>query len=83
VLIFVLTFINIKKEQYLSASLIPSDFLLFKETLIAAPILLKFVFFAGLLVCIALMVWLYKKERAEKNTLLWANAVLSLSILGF
>ncbi|WP_111861270.1 LTA synthase family protein [Acinetobacter sp. CFCC 10889] len=83
VLIFVLTFINIKKEQYLSASLIPSDFLLLKETLIAAPMLLKFVFFAGLLVCIALMVWLYKKERAEKNTLLWANAVLSLSILGF
>lgn len=83
VLIFVLTLINIKKEQYLSASLIPSDFLLLKETLIASPMLLKLAFFAGLIICIALMWWLYKKERSEKNTLLWVNAVLSLSILGF
>ena len=83
VLIFVLTLINIKKEQYLSASLIPSDFLLAKETLIASPLLLKITFFIGLLIFTVLMVWLYKKERAEKNTLLWANAVLSLSILGF
>ncbi|AWL30350.1 sulfatase-like hydrolase/transferase [Acinetobacter defluvii] len=83
VLIFILTLINIKKEQYLSASLIPSDFLLAKETLIAAPMLLKLAFFAGLIICIALMWGLYKKERAENNTLLWLNAMLSFSILGF
>ena len=82
-LIFMLTFINVKKEQYLSASLLPSDFLLAKETLIASPFLLKITFFTGLLLFIALMFWLYRKEQTEKNTLLWANAVLSISILGF
>ena len=39
-ILILLNFINIKKQEYLSASFTPTDFLLFKETLISAPILL-------------------------------------------
>lgn len=60
---FSLTFINIKKEQYLSASLVPSDFLLLPETLTAAPLLLKLSVFIGLGLFLALAVILYRKEK--------------------
>ena len=82
-LIFLLTFINIKKEQYLSASLVPSDFLLFKETFIASPIFLKIAVFASIVVFIALFVFIYKKEKLGTKPLLLTNSVLSVAILGF
>ena len=82
-LIFLLTFINIKKEQYLSASLVPSDFLLFKETFIASPIFLKIAVFASIVVFIALFVFIYKKEKLGTKPLLLTNSILSVAILGF
>ena len=82
-IIFLLTFINIKKEQYLSASLVPSDFLLFKETFIASPLILKFAVFGGIAVFIALFVFLYKKEKLGSKPTFWVNTVLSVAILGF
>lgn len=82
-LIFLLTFINIKKEQYLSASLVPSDFLLFKETFIASPIFLKIAIFASIAIFIALFVFIYKKEKLGAKPLLLTNSILSVAILGF
>ena len=82
-LIFLLTFINIKKEQYLSASLVPNDFLLFKETFIASPIFLKIAVFGAIAVFIALFVFLYRKEKLGTKPLLLTNCVLSFAILGF
>lgn len=78
-----LIFVNAQKEKYLSASLVPSDFLLIKETFIVAPWLLKFSVFTGVALCIALMVFLYRKERLEKKRLFFSNAFLSLLGLGF
>lgn len=78
-----LIFINEQKEKYLSASLVPSDFLLIKETFIVAPWLLKFSVLTGVTLCIALMVFLYRKERLEKKRLFFSNAILSLLGLGF
>jgi len=82
-IIFLLTFINIKKEQYLSASLVPSDFLLFQETFIASPIFLKIAVFASIAIFIALFVFIYKKEKFGTKSLLLTNALLTVSILGF
>ena len=82
-LIFLLTFINIKKEQYLSASLVPSDFLLFKETLIASPIVLKIAVFGGIFVFLAIFIFLYKKEKYGTKLALGINASLAFAILGF
>lgn len=82
-IIFLLSFINIKKEQYLSASLVPSDFLLFKETFIASPIMLKIAVFAAIAVFIGLFVFLYKKEKLGTKPLLLTNSILSFAILGF
>ena len=82
-IIFLLTFINIKKEQYLSASLVPSDFLLFKETFIASPLILKFAVFGGITAFIALFIFLYKKEKFGSKPNFWVNTVLSVAILGF
>ena len=81
--IFLLTFINIKKEQYLSASLVPNDFLLFKETFIASPMMLKIAVFGGIAVFIALFMFLYKKEKLGSKPLLLTNSILSFAILGF
>lgn len=78
-----LIFINTQKEKYLSASLVPSDFLLIKETFIVAPWLLKLSVLTGVALCIALMVFLYRKERLEKKRLFFSNAILSLLGLGF
>ena len=77
-----LIFINTQKEKYLSASLVPSDFLLIKETFVVAPGLLKFSVLSGVAVCIALMVFLYRKEQLEKKRLFLSNALLSLCSLG-
>ena len=82
-IIFLLSFINIKKEQYLSASLVPSDFLLFKETFVASPIMLKIAVFAAIVVFIGLFVFLYKKEKLGTKPLLLTNSILSFAILGF
>lgn len=81
--IFLLTFINIKKEQYLSASLVPNDFLLFKETFIASPIFLKIAVFGAIAVFVALFVFLYRKEKLGTKPLLLTNSILSFAILGF
>ena len=78
-----LIFINTQKEKYLSASLVPSDFLLIKETFIVAPWLLKLSVLTGVALCIALMVFLYRKEHREKKRLFFSNAILSLLGLGF
>lgn len=80
---FSLTFINIKKEQYLSASLVPSDFLLLPETLTAAPLLLKLSVFIGLGLFLALAVILYRKEKIEHWKLLIPNSLISLGLLSF
>lgn len=80
---FSLTFINIKKEQYLSASLVPSDFLLLPETLTAAPLFLKASVLIGLVLFLALAVLLYRKEKIESLTLLIPNSLISLSLLSF
>lgn len=80
---FSLTFINIKKEQYLSASLVPSDFLLLPETLTAAPFLLKVCVFIGLGVFFVLAVLLYRKEKIEPLKLLIPNSLISLGLLSF
>lgn len=77
-----LIFINTQKEKYLSVSLVPSDFLLIKETFVVAPGLLKFSVLSGVAVCIALMVFLYRKEQFEKKRLFLSNALLSLCSLG-
>ncbi|OTG85191.1 LTA synthase family protein [Acinetobacter sp. ANC 4648] len=82
-LVFFLTFINIKKEQYLSSSFVPNDFLLVKETFIASPFFLKITVFTGITLFLALFIFLYKKERFGKNKLLLVNAVFSVSILSF
>ena len=81
--VFLLTFINIQKEQYLSASLVPSDFLLVKETFIASPILLKIAVFVAIALFIALFIFIYKKEKLGQNKLLFINGLLSVSILSF
>ncbi len=81
--IFMLTFINIKKEQYLSASLVPNDFLLFKETFIASPIFLKIAVFGAIAVFVTLFVFLYRKEKLGTKPLLLTNSILSFAILGF
>ncbi|OTG63821.1 LTA synthase family protein [Acinetobacter silvestris] len=82
-LVFLLTFINIKKEQYLSSSFVPNDFLLVKETFIASPLLLKFTVFTGITLFLALFIFLYKKENFGKNKLLLVNGIFSVSILSF
>ena len=82
-LFFGLTFLNIKKEQYLSASLVPSDFLLIKETLTATPLLLKIGVFIAIGLFIGLMYFLYKKEKSEPIKRLIPNSLITLSILGF
>lgn len=82
-LILLLTFINIKKEQYLSASLVPSDFLLFKETFIASPVFLKIAIFTGITLFLALFTFCYKKEKFGSKPAFWVNTILSISILGF
>ena len=78
-----LIFINTQKEKYLSASLVPSDFLLIKETFVVAPWLLKFSVLTGVALCIALMIFLYQKERLEKKRLFFSNALSALLGLGF
>lgn len=82
-IVFALSFINIQKENFLSASLVPSDFFLVKETLTAAPLSLKIIVFIAIATFIGLFVWLYRKEKSEQKKLLWGNAVLSISILSF
>lgn len=82
-IVFSLNFINIKKEQYLSSSLVPTDFLLFKETIISAPWSLKISVFLGLAVFLALAVFFYRKERKEPLTALLPNSIISLSIMVF
>lgn len=78
-----LNLINIKKEQYLSASLVPTDFLLFKETFIAAPFLLKASAIFGILIFIGIVFFLYRKEKKESFKILIPNTLISMSILGF
>lgn len=82
-LVFLLTLINIKKEQYLSASLVPSDFLLVKETFIAAPIMLKIAVLGGIAIFAAIFFYLYRYEKFGRKAYLWSNAVLAISLLGF
>ena len=81
--VFLLTFINIQKEHYLAASLVPSDFLLLQETLKAAPTLLMLGVLFGLGLSATALVWLYKKESREPKKLILGNALLSVSIIGF
>ena len=78
-----LNLINIKKEQYLSASLVPSDFLLFKESFIVAPFVLKASAIISLLIFILIAYVLYRKEQTESIKSIIPNMLISLSILGF
>ncbi len=82
-LFFFLSFINLKKEQYLSASLTPSDFLLIKETFISAPFLLKSVVLVSVVAFIALIIFAYRKEGSERKLLMLPNLALCLAVLGF
>lgn len=82
-IVFLLTFINIQKEHYLSASLVPSDFLLISETLKASPWSLKIFVFVSLIVFFAIFIWLYKKEKKEKGHIFITNGVLAILIIGF
>ncbi|WP_353172783.1 LTA synthase family protein [Acinetobacter rudis] len=81
--VFLLTFINIQKERYLSTSLVPSDFLLVSETLKASPLSLKIFVFISLALFFALFIWLYKKEKREKGHIFMTNGVLAVFIIGF
>lgn len=78
-----LIFINNQKEQYLSASLVPTDFLLIQETFTVAPWLLKFSVLTAVAVCVALMVFLFRKEQFERKRLFFSNLLISLLVLGF
>lgn len=82
-LFFALTFINIKKEQYLSASLVPSDFLLIKETFVATPLLLKAAVCMALLAFVLIGFYLYRKEHKEPAQRMIPNSVISVAILAF
>ncbi|NHB56952.1 sulfatase-like hydrolase/transferase [Acinetobacter sp. 194] len=82
-LFFALNFINIKKEQYLSASLVPSDFLLVKETLIAAPWFLKTAALVGLALFLVFAIFIYRKEAKEPNSLIVSNALITITFFGF
>lgn len=82
-LVFSLSFINIQKENFLSASLVPSDFFLVKETLTAAPLPLKIATFTAIAVFLGFFIWLYRKEKSEKKRLILVNAILSVSIISF
>ncbi len=82
-LVFSLSFINIQKENFLSASLVPSDFFLVKETLTAAPLPLKIATFTAIAVFLGFFIWLYRKEKSEQKRLIWVNAILSVSIISF
>ncbi|AOA56980.1 LTA synthase family protein [Acinetobacter larvae] len=82
-LIILLTFINTQKERYLSASLVPTDFFLLRETWIATPLPLKFGVLAIFALFIALFVYLYRKEKAEPSRHLILNVVSASLILGF
>lgn len=80
---FGLTFTNIQKEKYLSASLVPSDFLLLPETFIAAPWSLKFFAVVGVILFVTLAGWIYKKERYGKKSLWLINSTLCISFFSF
>ena len=82
-LVFSLSFINIQKENFLSASLLPSDFFLVKETLTAAPLPLKIVTFTAIALFLGFFIWLYRKEKSEQKRLILVNAILSVSIISF
>lgn len=82
-LVFSLSFINIQKENFLSASLVPSDFFLVKETLTAAPLPLKIVTFTAIALFLGFFIWLYRKEKSEQKRLILVNAILSVSIISF
>lgn len=82
-LVFSLSFINIQKENFLSASLVPSDFFLVKETLTAAPLPLKIATFTAIAVFLGFFIWLYRKEKSEQKRLILVNAILSVSIISF
>lgn len=75
--------INKKKEQYLSASFTPSDILLFKETFIASPALLKFGILGAVAGFTVLMIYLYRKEQREKGQVWIANSIVASLVLGF
>ncbi|OTG63820.1 LTA synthase family protein [Acinetobacter silvestris] len=64
-----LNYINLKKNLYLSSSLIPSDFFLFKETLIASPLLLKAGIIILLLLLCSIIYFFYKKEKPSHISL--------------
>lgn len=81
--ILLLSFINVQKEQYLAASLLPSDIFLLKETWIASPLLLKFGVVASLLIFLAAFIWFYRKQANEPMRLFYGNTVLALGILSF
>ena len=82
-LVFSLSFINLQKENFLSASLVPSDFFLVKETLTAAPLPLKIAVFTAIALFLGLFIWLYRKEKFEQKRLILVNAILSISIISF
>ena len=80
---FSLTFINIKKEQYLSASLVPSDFLLLPETFTAAPFVLKLSVVIVTILVMVICYFMYKKERIEPLKWLIPNALFSVALISF
>lgn len=61
----------------------PTDFLLFKETFIAAPFLLKASAIFGILIFVAITYVFYRKEKKQSIVQLLPNAVISLTIMGF
>ena len=82
ILVVLIGFINLKKEQYLSTNFSPDDILLFSEALKAAPMILKIGFFSLIFTFVAVLVLCYRKEKANtwKNYLF--HIVMSLSLAG-
>ena len=78
---FLLNFINIKKEMYLSASFTPNDFLLFQETLVAAPLTLSIGVFISIIFLSCILYLAYKKEPRYKNNFPYLNIIIPLIIL--
>ncbi|MDY6460505.1 LTA synthase family protein [Acinetobacter faecalis] len=81
-IIFSLTLINMQKEHYLSTSLLPSDFLLIKESFIVAPVYLKILLALIILITFISIKTISKKEIAGsyKSILLSLTLFLSISI---
>ena len=80
-ILILLNFINIKKQEYLSASFTPTDFLLFKETLISAPILLLISTAISIFSFGCIIYFISKKEVITKSKSIYFNLAIPLVVL--